>query len=278
MASTSKVRILCFHGYRQNDSFFREKIGSTRKLFKKYADFEFVCAPHKANVETLDGDVNGGEQQRGHITFQDIIFIIFFLNSVIYVFLKGVIFFLDKGTRGDPCAWWFSKPDAQFSSKDVTTLADGFEQSVQVVLEFIRVFFRFNFFPPKITVAQNSFQNNGPFDGLFGFSQGASMVHLLLALKASGKIELDVKFAIFSSGFLSLSSVHENLVESFIDLPSMHIFGKNDNIVCSERSQNLSEKFPNPVIIIHDGGHFVPSLNPFKSIFIEFLEKFIPKS
>ena len=104
------------------------------------------------------------------------------------------------------------------------------------------------------------------------------MVHLLLALKASGKIELDVKFAIFSSGFLSLSSVHENLVESFIDLPSMHIFGKNDNIVCSERSQNLSEKFPNPVIIIHDGGHFVPSLNPFKSIFIEFLEKFIPKS
>ncbi|PAV90895.1 hypothetical protein WR25_24200 [Diploscapter pachys] len=198
MGSNSKVRILCFHGYRQSDSFFREKIGSTRKLFKKYADFEFVCAPHKANIETLDGDVNG-----------------------------------DKGARGDPCAWWFSKPDAQFSSRDVTTLADGFEQSVQAVLEFIR--------------------NNGPFDGLFGFSQGASMVHLLLALKAFGKIELDVKFAIFSSGFLSLSSVHETLVENFIDLPSMHIFGKNDNIVHPERSQNLSEKFPNPVIIIHDG-------------------------
>ncbi|KIH52439.1 hypothetical protein ANCDUO_17460 [Ancylostoma duodenale] len=88
MTATRKLRILCLHGYRQNDVLFREKTGSLRKQFKKYADFEFVSAPLVPNVDSED--------------------------------------------RGDVRGWWFSREDNQFSSRDVCSIATGFEQSVSL--------------------------------------------------------------------------------------------------------------------------------------------------
>ncbi|ETN82074.1 hypothetical protein NECAME_08173 [Necator americanus] len=85
MTATKKLRILCLHGYRQNDVLFREKTGSLRKQFKKYADFEFICAPLVPNVDSED--------------------------------------------RGDVRGWWFSREDNQFSSRDICSIATGFEQS-----------------------------------------------------------------------------------------------------------------------------------------------------
>ncbi|CAJ0586849.1 unnamed protein product, partial [Mesorhabditis spiculigera] len=162
----TKLRILCLHGYRQNDVFFREKTGGMRKLFKKYADFTFINAPHVPSVLSED--------------------------------------------RGEVRGWWFSKPDANFSSRDVTDLDTGFEESVRAVLDFIK--------------------ENGPFDGLFGFSQGAAMVHLLLAKEQLGELKLDVKFAIIVSGFRSLSSQHERYNEVLIEKPSLHIYGTGDEM------------------------------------------------
>ena len=37
--------------------------------------------------------------------------------------------------RGDVRGWWFSKADAQFSSRDVTELSTGFDESVDYVLK-----------------------------------------------------------------------------------------------------------------------------------------------
>jgi len=39
-------KILCLHGYRQNDVSFREKTGAFRKCVDKYCEFTFICAPH----------------------------------------------------------------------------------------------------------------------------------------------------------------------------------------------------------------------------------------
>ncbi|KAK5978768.1 IRS-type PTB domain-containing protein [Trichostrongylus colubriformis] len=127
MASTrNRLRILCLHGYRQNDVLFREKTGSLRKQFKKYADFEFISAPLVPNVESEE--------------------------------------------RGDVRGWWFSRENDQFSSRDVCSIATGFEKSVSLVCEYVYA--------------------NGPFDGILGFSQGASMAHLLLAMEKNGEIKL----------------------------------------------------------------------------------------
>ncbi|CAG9787441.1 unnamed protein product [Diatraea saccharalis] len=42
-----KLKILAFHGYRQNGALFRGKIGSFRKAVSKYAQLTFISAPHK---------------------------------------------------------------------------------------------------------------------------------------------------------------------------------------------------------------------------------------
>lgn len=42
-----KLKILAFHGYRQNGTVFRAKIGSFRKAVAKYAQLTFISAPHK---------------------------------------------------------------------------------------------------------------------------------------------------------------------------------------------------------------------------------------
>ena len=174
----------------------------------------------------------------------------------------------DDDTRENSRGWWFSKPHQQFSSRvslfstfyfpffqDITDIADGFDQSVETALDFIK--------------------HNGPFDGFLGFSQGASMVHLLLAMEKLNRAQLDVRFAIFFSGFSSLSTVHDDLTSvRFSNFPSLHIYGKNDQIVLPETSKKLALLFDDHKYIEHDGGHFIPSLTKFKQDFLSFLSQF----
>ncbi|XP_034244082.1 esterase OVCA2 [Thrips palmi] len=57
---TSKLKILCLHGYRQSGEHFRKKMGGVRKLMKSAADFEYISSPHIINSdednEPADGD------------------------------------------------------------------------------------------------------------------------------------------------------------------------------------------------------------------------------
>ena len=40
-----KLRILCLHGYRQNEVTFREKLGAFRKMLGKRVDLVFFSSP-----------------------------------------------------------------------------------------------------------------------------------------------------------------------------------------------------------------------------------------
>ncbi|CAO4374199.1 unnamed protein product [Caenorhabditis nigoni] len=212
MSSQPKLRILCLHGYRQCDQSFRQKTGSTRKLVKALADFEFVNGIHSVAVD------EHSETSR---------------------------------------AWWFSNADQMsFSSREPTDVSVGFDESVNAVVKFI--------------------EDNGPFDGLLGFSQGASMVHLLIAKAQLGEIKLPgIRFAIFFSGFLSLSSKHDTLTSLRIkDFPSMHVFGDSDEIVARPKSEKLADQFDvKPIRIAHEGGHLVPSMSKHKEKIAQFLRE-----
>ena len=85
--------MLCLHGYRQNETSFREKSGALRKLLKKNIDFVFVTAPHvipeEANLARAEH-----EQERG---------------------------------------WWFSKPERGYNAMDRTDVCIGFEESFKLV-------------------------------------------------------------------------------------------------------------------------------------------------
>ena len=49
-----KLKILCIHGYRQNEKMFREKTGAFRKVIGKHADLVFITAPHE--VQPINGE------------------------------------------------------------------------------------------------------------------------------------------------------------------------------------------------------------------------------
>lgn len=59
--------------------------------------------------------------------------------------------------------WWFNTEDKVFKAVEPSNLSVGFEESVQLV--------------------EKTFQEQGPFDGLIGFSQGGSFVSILCAMQ-----------------------------------------------------------------------------------------------
>ena len=49
-----KLKILCLHGYRQNEVTFREKLGAFRKLVGKRVDLVFFSSPVKVPLASED--------------------------------------------------------------------------------------------------------------------------------------------------------------------------------------------------------------------------------
>ena len=55
-----KLKVLCLHGYRQNETIFRERTGALRKLLKRNVEFFFISAPH---LITQEDNITPTEQQ-----------------------------------------------------------------------------------------------------------------------------------------------------------------------------------------------------------------------
>jgi predicted esterase len=96
----------------------------------------------------------------------------------------------------------------------------------------------------------------GPFDGVFGFSQGAALAALL-----AGTRELALGFAIMAGGFVSSDETHAPLYTALASdaLPSLHLIGRADAIVSARASHALASRFSDPLILEHDGGHVIPA-------------------
>jgi predicted esterase len=110
------------------------------------------------------------------------------------------------------------------------------------------------------------FEAHGPFDGIFGFSQGAALAGLLVGMRAPGGVQTQQHpfafgFGILVGGFVSNDPAHASLYvarESFA-LPSLHVIGRADRIVPTDASRALAARFEAPLIVEHDGGHVIPS-------------------
>lgn len=91
----TKLKVLCLHGYRQNEVIFRERSGAFRKLLKRHINFVFISAPHiipePDNLARPEG-----EAERG---------------------------------------WWFSRPERRYNALDETDISTGFEESLKLVQE-----------------------------------------------------------------------------------------------------------------------------------------------
>ncbi|KAL3819645.1 hypothetical protein ACJIZ3_005550 [Penstemon smallii] len=105
--------------------------------------------------------------------------------------------------------------------------------------------------------------NKGPFDGLLGFSQGATISALLLGYQAQGKILKDhPQFKLFvsiSGSKFRDPSICDVAYKDPIMVKSVHFIGDKDWLKLP--SEELASAFVNPLIIKHPQGHTVPRLD-----------------
>ena len=212
-----KLRVLCIHGYRQNETSFRERTGALRKLLKKHVDFVFLSAPHVI-PEPVNLARPEGERERG---------------------------------------WWFSKPDSSYYALERTDCCLGFQASIDAI--------------------QTAFEEQGPFDGLLGFSQGAAFIPLLGVLKQrepAGRIQF--RFAILVAAFKSLVSPHSEYYTTSptLDVPSFHMIGTNDAVIPAQVSEELAATCERATVYRYDGGHYIPASGQLKTALVEFLAPF----
>ncbi|CAK9830102.1 Esterase AGAP003155 [Anthophora retusa] len=176
-----------------------------------------------------------------------------FKKEVDFVFLRAphkvpmkINFEIDETEEG--YGWWFNTEDHVFKAIVPSNLAAGFENS--------------------LTLVEKTFQECGPFDGILGFSQGAAFVTLLCSMQQKNLLQIKFDFAIIISGFKSMCAPHAIYYDEKISIPSLHIYGKTDQIIPIAMTEELGEMFVNKRSIIHEGGHYIPSKKEYYKDFI----------
>ncbi|KAK9709290.1 Serine hydrolase (FSH1) [Popillia japonica] len=91
------------------------------------------------------------------------------------------------------------------------------------------------------------------------FSQGGCFTGLLCDLQHRNLLNFSFNFVIIISGFKSGSLPHSKYYEDLISLPSLHVFGQNDEIIPTDMSAALRDCFNDPVTVTHGGGHYFPA-------------------
>lgn len=125
------------------------------------------------------------------------------------------------------------------------------------------------------------FNEQGPFDGVLGFSQGAILTSILCGLRhppgqpPNPECPFRFSFAVMIGGFqardTNLSTLYDK--RELYKIPSLHTFGTADYIVSEADSMKLAERFDEPRIVIHDGGHVVPDTKEFKATLQVFVKE-----
>jgi pimeloyl-ACP methyl ester carboxylesterase len=84
------------------------------------------------------------------------------------------------------------------------------------------------------------------------------MAGLWAALRDADSAPISFDLAIMVSGFTSSLPHHAHLFTRKLSVPSLHVMGRADGIVPMRDSVLLAERFTDPVIIEHAGGHVIP--------------------
>ena len=142
----------------------------------------------------------------------------------------------------------------------------------------------------------------GPFDGVIGFSQGGCAAGIVAALldagrkramnslhakhpenipypesfngEFDGQLQAPLKFVIVYSGFAAPKEYYRGFYDPKVtSTPSLHVIGSMDTVVEESRSRELAGKWEEgeATVVVHPGGHFVPSAKMWLDIVVGFV-------
>lgn len=134
---------------------------------------------------------------------------------------------------------------------------------------------RYDGFDDSLAYLEGVFREQGPFDGVIGFSQGGTLAAVLAAMQPHPAIVF--KFVVCISAFPSRAGAHAALVRpGSVAMPSLHIYGERDALVTPDRSRALFDVFApgTASIVAHGGGHFVPGAWPVAEL-RAFVDRFV---
>ncbi|PWN49762.1 hypothetical protein IE53DRAFT_387994 [Violaceomyces palustris] len=141
----------------------------------------------------------------------------------------------------------------------------------------------YELWPETVQYLNKVFEKEGPFDAVWGFSQGACLTGLLAsAFEKPERVpglklpngQGPLRFAIAVSGFRSRDPSHQTLFQEPIQTPVLHVLGRADQIVDLDRSQTLIDVCANSRVELHDGGHSLPSQAAWRNFFRDFIATF----
>lgn len=131
---------------------------------------------------------------------------------------------------------------------------------------------------------KTSIINDGPYDGVIGFSQGAGLAGILCNciqnIAPASANQGPFKFAILYSGFRAQPDELQHYYDTPIKTPTLHILGSLDTVVSEERSMKLYNACAEDsrTLLHHPGGHFVPNSKPLVKAVTDFIEATSAKS
>lgn len=240
---------MCLHGFRQNASGFKGRTASLAKKIKKIADLVFIDAPHELpyiyQPPVLDQHAN----------------------------CASISLPSNPPPSPENCKKkfaWFVAPDFDRGGRSDWKIADGPFDPLQYQQQT-------DGYDISLAHLKAVFAQNGPFDGILGFSQGAAMAALVSAQQEILKNEMDFRFVILCSGF----AIHKKEMNSeLIKCPSLHIYGNEhgkDRQIANQASKELASLYDksNLVIVEHDCGHIIPTRPPYIDLIRDFLSGFL---
>ncbi|KAJ1425530.1 Serine hydrolase FSH [Sesbania bispinosa] len=247
--TSRKLRILCLHGFRQNASGFKGRTASLAKKLKKFTEFVFIDAPHELSF-IYQTPMSGPHLDCASSSLAP-----------------------SPPPPSENCKKkfaWFVAPNFDGSNDVDWKVADGPFDPLQYQQQTAG-------YDISLSHLMNVFSQEGPFDGILGFSQGAAMAALISAQQEKLKGKMDFKFVVLCSGF----ALHMKEMECGpIKCPSLHIFGNEhgkDRQITNQASKDLASLYDAgcSVIIEHDCGHIIPTRSPYIDEIKDFLRLFL---
>ncbi|XP_051217607.1 uncharacterized protein [Lolium perenne] len=154
--------------------------------------------------------------------------------------------------------------DAPFPAAGESPVRGVFDPPYYEWCQFVgEDFLRCSNFDECVANIEELMVREGPFDGLFGFSQGALLSAALVGLQEQGlalsRVPMLKYIIVISGGRIRSPASAARAYHNKIKCTSLHFIGDND--FTKTHGEELADSFVDPLVIRHPAGHTVPRLD-----------------